>query len=170
MLMTQQQQESSSYSKSQKPVDYCAICLETNNTDEDDANKNNNKNQNNNMIVLPCTHRLCSTCNEKWTQRRLNCPFCRYEFSERSEVQQCHWEMIEWDTTRTSQDILKDLLRIELRLEKFWEALNTSREDDDGTNSTHVSSEILARTYGPIERTIRILEEDEGGEALVIVN
>lgn len=79
--------------------DECSICFETDS----------------NTIVLPCSHVLCSNCFDQWVSRRLNCPYCRYQFQKNS-VRKNPWEILDFNVT----DVLKDVKRLEIKLERFW--------------------------------------------------
>ena len=114
--------------------DECAICLES------DAK----------MFVLPCSHRLCSRCYERWVSRRLNCPYCRHTYRRKS-VGKCRWEMLEWQ----SEDVEKDLRHLESKLGRFWTTLEYA-----------TTSPELLEAYEASERTIRVREE----EGVVIVD
>lgn len=107
---------------------FCSICL------NDDAK----------MIVLSCSHGLCTKCHTKWVSRRLNCPFCRENFHRRS-VNQNQWEMLEW----RPREAIGDILCLEAKLEEAWNAMDFSARTHD-----------LLTAYERFQRYIGVHEKD----------
>lgn len=46
---------------------YCNICM-------------NDKIEEDNMTLLPCTHKMCNVCFDKWRSKSNLCPYCKIEF------------------------------------------------------------------------------------------
>lgn len=120
--------------------------------DASDGNDNNNGprhtcliclNEDSDVVVLSCTHSLCSTCHKRWVTRKLTCPFCRHTFHQRSASLN-QWEMLEWK----EKDAAKDVIRLEAILEKEWNGLDFS------SNCIN-----LLIPYQPITRTIAVREQ-----------
>ena len=124
------------YPAADKLTDDCLICL-----DHDQ-----------NMIVLSCSHKLCSKCSKRWVSRRLKCPFCRHGFS-RNEVRKNQWEMLEWQ----SQDVEMDVDMFQQKLEEFWAELDMS-----------LASENLLQGYISKGRNISHIVDDEEGDLVIV--
>jgi len=81
-------------------------------------------------VVLPCMHGFCDDCAQKWVHQRLDCPFCRREFSNLRRLRKEQWEIETWTADGDVQDDITDL---EDRMKLFWSARQhtTSQEFND---------------------------------------
>lgn len=95
------------------------------------------------LVVLPCSHCLCTRCKKKWVSTKLSCPFCRRTFQKKS-VQE--WEVIEWQP----KDAVEDIVRLEAMLEKAMRQFDFSK-----------AATALHSAYEPAERMFQT-HEDEG--------
>lgn len=98
------------------------------------------------MVVLSCSHCLCTECYKKWVSRRLNCPFCREDFHRRT-VNKNQWEVLEWQV----KDAIGDIYDLEAKLGKAWESIEFSSTNDE-----------LIVAYAQMMRTIGLQEDDDG--------
>lgn len=98
------------------------------------------------MIVLSCSHGLCTKCHKKWVSRQLNCPFCRQNF-QRGTVYTNQWELLEWKP----KDAIEDIVILEGKLENAWCSMDFSSTAD----------ELLA-AYKQMGRTIGIIQDEDG--------
>jgi hypothetical protein len=69
-------------------ADECLICLESQGT----------------MVVLSCSHTLCSACTKQWVNRKRNCPFCRLGFTRRN-VKSSQWDLVEFEVQNVQGDL-----------------------------------------------------------------
>ena len=97
-----------------------------------------------NMIVLSCSHHICSNFFNQWVSRRLSCPYCQHELQPKT-VKKNPWEMLDFHV----DDVLKDVERVETKLERFWTPL------DSATTSTGLLAACVTK-----EPTIKVREEN----------
>lgn len=95
------------------------------------------------LVVLPCSHCLCTRCQRKWVSTKLSCPFCRRTFHDKSVEE---WEVLEWQP----KDAVEDIVRLEAMLEKAMRQFDFSQK-----------ATALISDYEPAERMFQTHEDEE---------
>jgi hypothetical protein len=67
-------------------------------------------------LILPCGHRLCESCEERWVRSKLACPFCRKKYSSFRQIQENTWLLSEF----SNEDLDHDINNLRHQLQTFW--------------------------------------------------
>lgn len=67
---------SSSDSEIDEIKDECAICMTRSQE-----------------TVLPCLHGVCSSCEKKWVETHMDCPFCRKQYKNARRRKRDQWQV-----------------------------------------------------------------------------
>eukprot|EP00521_Asterionellopsis_glacialis_P001952 CAMPEP_0195256664 /NCGR_PEP_ID=MMETSP0706-20130129/6366_1 /TAXON_ID=33640 /ORGANISM="Asterionellopsis glacialis, Strain CCMP134" /LENGTH=368 /DNA_ID=CAMNT_0040309741 /DNA_START=182 /DNA_END=1288 /DNA_ORIENTATION=+ len=78
-------------------------------------------------VVLPCMHGFCEDCAQRWVYKRLDCPFCRRQFSSLRRLRKEQWEIETWSS---DSDIKKDVTDLEERMKLFWSSRQHVKNED----------------------------------------
>lgn len=95
------------------------------------------------VTVLPCLHGVCSTCEQKWVEKHMDCPFCRAQYRNEKRRKREQWQvrtvhcLFCREETRIQltfvvlsvlqlesfqqDDVDKDIVDLERQLQCFWE-------------------------------------------------
>lgn len=99
--------------------------------------------------VLPCHHRICESCEQKWVRQRLQCPFCRTKFTSRRQLVKNAWTVPEYSET----DLQLDRVTLQAEMDLFW-----SKADDEPFNHSTL--------FEPIKRSIQLTRD--GSDNIII--
>ena len=97
--------------------------------------------------ILPCSHRICETCERRWVRKQLVCPFCSTRFQSAKEIRNCAWHLPEF----SAEELHRDIVDVYVQIEKFWE---NCRKYDGVDNNT-----ILSYVY--VGRRIKVTTDDD---------
>jgi hypothetical protein len=67
-------------------------------------------------LILPCCHRLCESCEERWVRSKLACPFCRKKYSSFRQIEMNTWHLTEF----SNEDLDHDINHLRHQLRTFW--------------------------------------------------
>jgi hypothetical protein len=70
-------------------------------------------------VVLPCDHRVCDSCKEKWVQKHLACPFCRTQFSGKTTSNDVH-KIGQQLPDLSPAELETDISKLVHQLRMFW--------------------------------------------------
>jgi hypothetical protein len=97
--------------------------------------------------ILPCSHRICESCERRWVRKQLVCPFCKTRFQSAKEIRNCAWLLPEF----SEEELHRDLVDVYGQIEKFWENCPCNNVVENNT--------ILS--YVPVGRRIKVTTDDD---------